>query len=107
MRAERAPFLESDAVPSPDGTDPDEEMQWPGTKLQQSPFFLDIQQAVIKRRLTTSAPDYVGYLSTVSAYLQLPQPKRQQAYGAITRVLSETVEIAADIIIHLARRRSG
>ncbi|MFJ2437890.1 class I SAM-dependent methyltransferase [Streptomyces anulatus] len=106
VRAARAPFLESDEVPSPDGTDPGEEMQWPGTELHRSPLFLDVQQSVVKRRLTTSATDYVGYLSTVSAYLQLPQSRRQQAYDAITRVLPETVEIAADIIVHLARRRS-
>ncbi|MGA6173905.1 class I SAM-dependent methyltransferase [Streptomyces sp. NPDC012600] len=106
VRRARAPFLESDEIPSPDGTAPDEEMQWPGTELRQSPLFLDIQQALVKRRLTMSAPDYVGYLSTVSAYLQLPQSRRQQAYDAITRVLPERVEITADIIVHLARRRS-
>ncbi|MFF2548156.1 class I SAM-dependent methyltransferase [Kitasatospora sp. NPDC058063] len=106
VQAARAPFLESDEVPSPDGTAPDKAMQWPGTELQRSQFFLDVQQSVIKRRLTMSAPDYVGYLSTVSAYLQLPQSRRQQAYEAITRILPGTVEIAADIIVHLARRRS-
>lgn len=106
VRAARAPFLESDEVPSPDGTAPDEEMQWPGTELQRSPFFVDVQQAVVKRRLTVSAPDFVGYLSTVSAYLQLPQSRRQQAYDAITGVLPETVEIAADVIVHLARRQA-
>ncbi|MFC4518297.1 class I SAM-dependent methyltransferase [Streptomyces ehimensis] len=105
VRAARAPFLETDEVPSPDGTAPSEEMQWPGTELQRSPLFLDVQQTVVKRRLTMSASGYVGYLSTVSAYLQLPQSRRQQAYDAITRVLPETVEIAADIIVHLARRR--
>lgn len=107
VRAARAPFLESDEVPSPDGTAPDEEMQWPGTELQRSPLFLDVRQSVIRRRLTMSASDYVGHLSTVSAYLQLPRPRRQQAYDAIARVLPEAVEIAADITVHLARLRSG
>ncbi|MFB6894174.1 class I SAM-dependent methyltransferase [Kitasatospora sp. NPDC056327] len=107
VRAARAPFLENDEVPSPDGTAPNEAMQWPGTELQRSPLFLDVQQAVIERRLTMSAPEYVGYLSTVSAYLQLPQPARQQAFGAIARILPERVEITADIVVHLARRRSG
>ncbi|MGK5546700.1 class I SAM-dependent methyltransferase [Streptomyces sp. URMC 127] len=106
VRTARAPYLESDEVPSPDGTAPDEAMQWPGTELQRSPFFVDVQQAIVKRRLTMSAPDYVDYLSTVSAYLQLPQSRRQQAYDAITGGLPETVEIAADIIVHLARRRA-
>lgn len=105
VRAARAPFLESDEVPSPDGTAPDAEMQWPGTELRRSPLFVQVQQAVLKRRLTMSAPQYLGYLSTVSAYLQLPQSRRQQVYDAITGVLPETVEIAADIIVHLARRR--
>ncbi|RKT09325.1 methyltransferase family protein [Streptomyces sp. 1114.5] len=105
VRAARAPFLDSDEIPSPDGTAPDEQMQWPGTELQRSPLFHDVRQHVIERRLTMSAPDYVGHLSTISAYLQLPLPTRLQAFEAITRVLPGTVEIAADITVHLARRR--
>ncbi|MFD5301679.1 class I SAM-dependent methyltransferase [Streptomyces rochei] len=60
VRAARAPFLESDEIPSPDGTPPDQEMQWPGTELRQSEWFTDVQQAVIERRVTMSARDYVG-----------------------------------------------
>ncbi len=106
VRAARARFLASDEVPSPDGTAPDEEMQWPGTELRRSQLFVDVQQSVIRRRLTMSTPDYIGHLSTVSAYLQLPRSRRQQAYHAIAQVLPETVEIASDITVHLARRRS-
>jgi SAM-dependent methyltransferase len=105
VRAARAPFLETDEISSPDGTAPDEEMQWPGTELQRSELFSDVQQSVVKRRLTMSAHDYIGHLSTVSAYLQLPRPVQQQTYDAIMQVLPETVEIAADITVHLARRR--
>ncbi len=105
VRVARAPFLETDEVPSPDGTPPDEAVQWPGTELQRSPLFRDVRQAVVERRLTMSAPDYVGYLSTVSAYLQLPQSRRQEALTAITRALPERVEIVADLTVHLARRR--
>lgn len=107
VRAARAPFLESDDIPSPDGTAPDEEMQWPGTELRRSALFFDVRQSVIPRRLTMSAPDYIGHLSTVSAYLQLPRSRRQQVYAAVAQVLPGTVEIAADITVHLARRRSG
>ncbi len=106
VRAARAPFLESDDVPSPDGTAPHEEMQWPGTELQRSQLFTDVQQFVVGRRFTLSAADYLGHLSTVSAYLQLPQSGQQQAFDAIAQVLPESVEIAADITVHLARRRS-
>jgi SAM-dependent methyltransferase len=105
VRAARAPFLESDEVPSPDGTPPGHDMQWPGTELQRSEWFADVQQFVVKRRLTMSACDYVGHLSTISAYLELPASERQEAYSQIMQVLPETVEIAADITVHLARRR--
>ncbi|MGW0216530.1 class I SAM-dependent methyltransferase [Micromonospora chokoriensis] len=105
VRAARAPFLESDEVPSPDGTPPGHAMQWPGTELQRSEWFTDVQQAVIERRLTMSADDYVGHLSTISAYLELPIPEQEQVFDRITQVLPETVDLAADLVVHLARRR--
>jgi SAM-dependent methyltransferase len=105
VRAARAPFLDSDDVPSPDGTPPDRDMQWPGTELQQSESFTDVQQSVVERRLTMSARDFVGHLSTISAYLELPTSNQDQVYRRIMQVLPDTVEIAADITVHLARRR--
>ena len=105
VSAARAAFLDSDEVPSPDGTPPERDMQWPGTQLQRSAWFADVRQCVIERRLTMSARDYVGYLSTVSAYLELPSSDQEQVYGRIVRVLPAAVEINADIIVHLARRR--
>jgi hypothetical protein len=56
--------------------------------------------------LTMSARDYVGHLSTISAYLELPIWEQEQVYSLIMQVLPETVEIVADITVHLARRRS-
>lgn len=104
VRAARAPFLESDDVASPDGTGPEEEMQWPGTELQRSELFRDVRQEVVERRLTVTALDYIGHLSTISAYLQLPEAVREQVYEAIAQVLPETVELDAEITVHLARR---
>jgi hypothetical protein len=105
VRTARAPFLESDEVPSPDGTPPENDMQWPGTELQRSDWFTDVRQSVIERHLTMSASEYVGHLSTISAYLELPISTQEQVYSQIMRVLPETVEMAADITVHLARRR--
>ena len=105
VRAARAPFLDSDEVPSPDGTPPGHAMQWPGTELQRSEWFADVQQFVIERRLTMSARDYVGHLSTISAYLELPASTQERAFSQIAHVLPDTVDIAADITVHLARRR--
>lgn len=101
----RAPFLDTDDIPSPDGTPPGHAMQWPGTELRRSEWFTDVRQSVVGRRLTVNRRDYVGYLSTVSAYLMLPAAKRQRALSGISQVLPETVEIAADLTVHLARRR--
>jgi SAM-dependent methyltransferase len=106
VRAARAPFLASDEVPSPDGTPTGRAMQWPGTELQRSEWFADVRQFEIERRLTMSARDYVGYLSTVSAYLELPASEQAQVYSQITQVLPETLEVTADLTVHLARRRS-
>ncbi|WP_061299657.1 class I SAM-dependent methyltransferase [Herbidospora cretacea] len=102
--AARSPFVERHDVPSPDGTPPEAEMQWPGTELQRSEWFTDVRQEVIERRLTLTADDYIGHLSTVSAYLVLPDAQREQVFAAIARVLPETVEITTDLTIHLARR---
>jgi SAM-dependent methyltransferase len=105
VRAARAPFMDSDDVPSPDGTPPGHDMQWPGTELRQSEWFADVQQSVIERRLALTARDYIGLLSTVSAYLELPAAEQEQVYSRVMQVLPETVDIAADITVHLARRR--
>jgi SAM-dependent methyltransferase len=107
VRAARAPFLESDDIPSPDGTPPDQDMQWPGTELGRSEWFTDVRQLVIGRRLTMSARYYVDHLSTISAYLELPISEQEQVYSRIVEALPETVEIAADITVHLARRGAG
>jgi SAM-dependent methyltransferase len=107
VHAARAPFLENDEVPSPDGTPPEHDMQWPGTELRRSEWFADVQQHVVERRLALSARDYVGHLSTISAYLALPATEQEELYSRIMQVLPETVEVTADITVHLARRRRG
>ncbi|CAL9344843.1 putative methyltransferase [Streptomyces sp. enrichment culture] len=104
VHAARAPFLESDEIPSPDGTPPGHEMQWPGSELQRSEWFTDVRQAVIERQVTMTARDYVGQLSTVSAYLVLPASVRDQVFDRIRQVLPDTVEMTSDITVHLARR---
>jgi SAM-dependent methyltransferase len=105
VRAARALFLESDDVALPDGISPDLQMHWPGPELQRSEWFTDVEQFVIPRRLTLSARDYVGHLSTISAYLELPTAAQDQVFIRIMQVLPERVEVAADITVHLARLR--
>ena len=104
VRTARSPYLEDDGVPSPDGTPADRPMQWPGTELQQSEWFTDVRQSVIERRLPISADDYIGQLSTVSAYVMLEPRDRDEVFRRILQVLPDTVELNAQIHIHLARR---
>lgn len=104
VRAARAPFLDTDEFPSPDGTPPEHAMQWPGTELERSGLFTDVRQVTIPRRVTVTAASYLGHLSTISAYLQLAPPVRNEAFHAIEAVLPPTVEMTVDIVAHLARR---
>jgi SAM-dependent methyltransferase len=106
VHAARAPFLDSDDVVFPHDTPVGHPMQWPGSELQRAEWFTDVQESVIERRVSMSAGDYVGHLSTISAYLQLPTSDQGQVYGRIMQVLPDSVEVVADITAHLARRRS-
>lgn len=99
----RRAFLPQDDRGSPDGTPPESPMQWPGTELQRSGLFTDVRQVKLERRLVQPASDYVDHLSTVSYYLQFPEPTRSEALAAILGALPDTVEIAADTTLHLAR----
>jgi SAM-dependent methyltransferase len=104
VRVARSPYVEDDGYPSPDGTPEDSPMLWPGTELVQSDRFEDVRQSKIDRRTAMSARDYLGHLSTISAYLQLPPSTREHVFDQILKVLPERVSLAADITVHLARR---
>lgn len=104
IRAARAPFLSDDDVPSPDGTPAESAAQWPGTELTSSELFTDVRQLVLERRETVARRDYLGLLSTVSAYLGLTATDRETVLGRIYDVLPEHVEVVGDITLHLARR---
>jgi hypothetical protein len=51
-----------------------------------------------------SAGDYVGHLSTVSAYLVLREELRVEVLDRIAAALPERVSVNADLVLHLARR---
>jgi hypothetical protein len=104
VRAARSPYLADDDVPSADGTPTSSPMQWPGTELARSELFEDLRQSTIERRTTISATEYVGHLSTISAYLELPASVSEQVLRQIRRVLPERVTVAGDLTLHLARR---
>jgi SAM-dependent methyltransferase len=107
IRAVRLPYVPDENVPSPDGSSPDAPMQWPGSELEASPLFTDVEQTVLVRRLEMPADDYVAHIGTVSAYLVLPPARRTEVLRLIREVLPDPVDVAADLTLHLARRVGG
>ncbi|UPK74553.1 class I SAM-dependent methyltransferase [Nocardioidaceae bacterium SCSIO 66511] len=100
----RRPYVADDAINPPVGDWSDAEMRWPGSELERTDLFADVRQVVIERSFTTSADDYVAHLATISAYLQLPPAELAALLDACRRALPETVEVSADVDLHLARR---
>ena len=104
LRVAGTPWLVDVDVPSPDGTPEDSLLQWPSTELSSSELFTDVTQVVIEQRSTVSASDYVGLLSTVSAFLVLAPGDRQAAFDSILDALPPEVDVVGDIRLHLARK---
>ncbi|SIR88567.1 class I SAM-dependent methyltransferase [Williamsia sterculiae] len=100
-RAARSPWLDEEHLAAPDGSF---DHHWPAAELSESPLFTDVRQLTITRRPTVSSADYIGFLSTLSAYLQLSRADRRRALDAVADVLPERVDLHADIRLHLARR---
>ncbi len=103
VRTVRGRFLPDDGVPSPDGGIDDGSVQWPGTELSRSGLFIDVRQTTIERRVVMEPEEYVGHLSTISAYLQLSAPVRAEVLDRVLGVLPAHVTLNADLTLHLAR----
>jgi SAM-dependent methyltransferase len=78
--------------------------RWPAWELDRSELFTDVQDLDVPRELVVPRKEYVGYLSTVSAYLRLPLGERQEALSRIADVLPEQVRVEAPVPLCLARR---
>lgn len=104
VRRAREPYLVADDVPSPDGTPEESPMQWPGTELTASPLFEDVRQVGFSTPSVMARDDYLGLLSTVSAWLELDPPDREAALHAVRDVLPAQVDLRRDVVVHLARR---
>lgn len=79
-------------------------LHWPATELMDDVRFADIRELTVERQWSMPASDWIGYLSTVSAYLVLSETDRTTALDAISDVLPDIVEVRADLTLHLARR---
>lgn len=104
VRRVREPFITDDDIPSPDGTPADADLQCPGTEMVTSAWFTDVKQIVLKRRVAVTADEFIGHLSTISAYLILTADKRTEVLSHIRSVLPDHLDLVADLTLHLARR---
>jgi len=66
--------------------------------------FADVEQRDLPSVVTTTAVDFVGRLSTVSAYLMLGPTERAEALRQVRAVLPDKVEIDNTLQLSLARR---
>jgi trans-aconitate methyltransferase len=103
VRLAHQPWLADDSAPHM-GHAPDSDLHWPATELVNDVRFTDVCETVVEQLLELTSTEYVGLLSTVSAYLVLSDDDRAAALAAIADVLPDVVELRADITVHLARR---
>lgn len=97
----RRPFLPDDSVGL--GEDPTGR-RWPAWELDACELFTDVVDLNLPRQVVVPRKEYVGYLSTVSAYLQLTVRQRQKVLHRIAEVLPDQVRLDAGVRLCLARK---
>jgi trans-aconitate methyltransferase len=73
-------------------------------ELRAGTGFTDVRHHVVQRRLVLPQREYVGYLSTLSAYLELPLETRQEVLRRIADVVPPQLPVDLAVGLHLARR---
>jgi SAM-dependent methyltransferase len=89
----RSQFLDDDSYPHE-----------PFEGIEAAGLFSGITEEVLPRHVLVPQREFVGYLSTVSAYLLLPLALRQQALTGIADALPDPVWLDVTVHLHLARR---
>ena len=95
--------FEDDTFGGPDG-DSANGRRWPKHELDESGLFKDVEHHLLAREVVLPQKEYVGYLSTVSAYLDLPLDESQDVLRRIADVVPEQVRLDLSVHLHLARR---
>jgi hypothetical protein len=72
--------------------------------LGESGLFTDVTEEVLPRHVLMPQREFVGYLSTVSAYLMLPMALQPQAFAAVADALPDEVRVDVTVHLNLARR---
>lgn len=84
--------------------EPDEFHPWSNEHLTAVDGLIDVEQREVPGVTTTTAADFVGRLSTVSAYLRLAPDVRAETLRQVRAVLPNHVDIDTTTRLSLARR---
>lgn len=86
------------------GDEPNEFHPWSIEDLTAVDGLVDVEQREVPGVTTTTAADFVGRLSTVSAYLRLAPDVRAETLRQVRAVLPDHVDIDTTMRLSLARR---
>lgn len=97
------PTLDDEAF-RPHGGDWQRGRPWPAYELDGSDLFTDVEEHLLAREVVVPQKEYVGYLSTLSAYLELPMMEREQVLHLAAGVVPAQVRLDLTVSLCLARR---
>ncbi len=79
---------------------------WRLAEIEGSGLFEDVRSHDLAREVTVPQEEYVGHLSTISAFLRLGAEDRQEVLRRVLELVPAQVTLDASVVLQLARRRS-
>lgn len=77
---------------------------WPTQEMEDSGFFTDVEEHHLPRKVVVPKREYIGYLSTLSAYLVLEPVERVDVLRLVEEVVPAQVGLDLSVAMHLGRR---
>jgi hypothetical protein len=84
---------------------PQASVGWRVDDIEGSGLFEEVESHEVGREVVVPQKEYVGHLSTLSAYLRLPAEDRREVLRRITELVPAQVRLDASVQLQLARRR--
>jgi SAM-dependent methyltransferase len=81
----------------------DADRLWP--EMSDFPLYTDFTAEIYRWRRPMATSDYIANLGTLSRHIVQPPQEREALFADISRRLGETIDLAMDTVLYLARRR--
>ncbi len=78
---------------------------WRVEDIEESGLFAEVESHDLAREVTVSQKEYVGHLTTISAFLLLTTEARQDVLRRVSELVPDQVRLDASVALQLARRR--